>query len=45
MKKRLLTALVGVSIAVGWMFTVYTPAFAIIMSVVAGICVYGACST
>ena len=40
MKKRLLTALVGVSIAVGWMFTVYTPAFAIIMSVVAGICVY-----
>ena len=40
MKKRLLTALVGVSIAVGWMFTVYTPAFAIIMAVVACICVY-----
>ena len=40
MKKRLLTALVGVSIAVGWMFTVYTPAFAIIMAAVAGICVY-----
>ena len=31
MKKRLLTALIGVSVAVGWMFTVYTPAFAIIM--------------
>ncbi len=40
MKKRLLTAVVGVSIAVGWMFTVYTPAFAIIMAAVAGICVY-----
>ena len=40
MKKRLLTALVGVSIAVGWMFTVYTPAFAFIMAAVAGICVY-----
>ncbi len=40
MKKRLLTALVGVSIAVGWMFTIYTPAYAIIMAAVAGICVY-----
>ena len=40
MKKRLLTALVGVSIAVGWMFTIYTPAFAIIMAVVACIAVY-----
>ena len=40
MKKRLLTALVGVSVAVGWMFTIYTPAFAIIMAVVAGIAVY-----
>ena len=40
MKKRLLTALVGVSIAVGWLCTVYTPAFAIIMAAVAGIAVY-----
>ena len=40
MKKRLLTALVGVSVAVGWMFTVYTPAFAIIMAAMSGICVY-----
>jgi len=40
MKKRLLTALVGVSVAVGWMFTIYTPAFAIIMAVVASIGVY-----
>ena len=40
MKKRLLTALVGVSIAVGWMFTIYTPAFAIIMAAVAGIAVF-----
>ena len=40
MKKRLLTALVGISVAVGWMFTVYTPAFAVIMAVVAGICAY-----
>lgn len=40
MKKRLLTALVGVTIAVGWLFTIYTPAYAIIMAAVAGICVY-----
>ena len=40
MKNRLLTALVGVSIAVGWMFTVYTPAFSAIMAIVAGIAVY-----
>ncbi len=40
MKKRLLTALVGVSIAVGWMFTIYTPAYAIIMALVAGVCVF-----
>lgn len=40
MKKRLLTAVVGVTIAVGWLCTVYTPAFAIIMSLVAGIAVY-----
>ncbi|MBQ7638544.1 MAG: CDP-archaeol synthase [Clostridia bacterium] len=40
MKKRLLTALVGVSIAVAWMFTAYTPAYAVIMAVVAAIGVY-----
>ena len=40
MKKRLLTAVVGVSIAVGWLFTIGTPAFAIIMSAVAGIAAY-----
>ena len=40
MKKRLLTAVVGVSIAVGWLFTAYTPAFAVIMAVVAGVCVF-----
>lgn len=32
MKQRLLTALIGVSVAVGWMFTIYTPAFAIILA-------------
>ena len=31
MKKRLLTALFGLSFAVGWLFTMYTPAYAIIM--------------
>ncbi len=40
MKRRLLTAVVGVSIAVGWMFTIYTPAYALIMAVVAGIAVF-----
>ena len=40
MKNRLLTALVGVSIAVGWMFTLYTPAFSAIMAVVAAFAVY-----
>ena len=40
MKKRLLTALIGVAIAVGWMFTIYTPAYAIIMAAVAGIAVF-----
>lgn len=40
MKNRLLTALVGVSIAVGWMFAIYTPVFSAIMAAVAGIAVY-----
>ena len=40
MKKRLLTALVGVSVAVGWLFTMNTPFFAIIMSLVAGIAAF-----
>lgn len=31
MKQRLLTALVGISVAVAWLFTMYTPFFAIIM--------------
>ena len=31
MKKRLLTALFGLSFAVGWLFTMYTPAYSIIM--------------
>ncbi len=35
MKQRLLTALIGVTVAVGWLFTVYTPAFAIILAVFA----------
>ncbi|MBR5410082.1 MAG: CDP-archaeol synthase [Clostridia bacterium] len=40
MKKRLLTALVGVSIAVGWLCCIGTPAFAIILAVVAGIAAF-----
>ena len=32
MKQRLLTALVGVSVAIAWLFTIYTPAFAIILA-------------
>lgn len=40
MKNRLLTALVGLTIAVGWLFTMYTPFFAIIMALVAGIAAY-----
>ena len=40
MKKRLLTALVGVSIAVSWLFTMNTPFFAIILSLVAGIAAF-----
>ena len=40
MKKRLLTALVGVSVAVGWMFTIYTPVYAAVMAAVAGIAVF-----
>lgn len=40
MKNRLLTAVVGVSVAIGWLFTMNTPAFAIIMSLVAGIAAY-----
>ena len=40
MKKRLLTALVGVSFAVGWMFTIYTPLYSAILSVFAGIAVF-----
>lgn len=40
MKNRLLTALVGVSLAVGWLFTMYTPFFAIIMAGVSGIAAY-----
>ena len=35
MKKRLLTALFGLIFAVGWLFTMYTPAYAIIMAVFA----------
>ena len=35
MKQRLLTALVGVSVAIAWLFTIYTPAFAIILAVIA----------
>lgn len=35
MKQRLLTALVGVSVAIAWLFTIYTPAFAIILAVFA----------
>lgn len=40
MKQRLLTALIGVSVAVAWMFTVYTPAFAIILALFAVTGVY-----
>lgn len=40
MKKRLLTGVVGLSVAAGWMFTLNTPAFAVIMAIVACIGVY-----
>ena len=40
MKNRLLTALVGVSVAVGWLCTIYTPAFSAIMAAVAAVAVY-----
>ena len=40
MKKRLLTALVGVSIAVAWMLTIYTPVYSAVMALVAAIAVY-----
>ena len=40
MKKRLLTALFGILIAVGWMFTIYTPAFSLILAAVAAIAVF-----
>lgn len=40
MKKRLLTALVGVSVAVAWMLTIYTFAYSAVMAVVAAIAVY-----
>lgn len=40
MKKRLLTALVGVSFAVAWMFTIYTPLYSAILAVFAAIAVY-----
>ena len=40
MKKRLLTALVGVSVAVAWMFSIYTPVYSAVMAVVAAIAVY-----
>lgn len=32
MKQRLLTAVIGVSVAVAWLFTMYTPFFAVIMA-------------
>lgn len=40
MKKRLLTALVGVSLAVAWLFTMYTPVFSAVLSIVAVIAAY-----
>lgn len=40
MKKRLLTALIGVGIAVAWLFTMYTPVYSAVMSIVAVIATY-----
>ena len=40
MKKRLLTALAGITVAVGWMCTVYTPLYSIILGIVSAIGVY-----
>ncbi|MCH5198169.1 MAG: phosphatidate cytidylyltransferase [Oscillospiraceae bacterium] len=40
MKKRILTGIVGAGIAVAWLLTMYTPAFAIVMAVVACIGVF-----
>lgn len=34
MKNRLLTALVGVSVAVAWMFSIYTPVYSAVLAVV-----------
>lgn len=40
MKKRLLTALIGVGLAVAWLFTMYTPVYSAVMSIVAVIATY-----
>ena len=40
MKKRLLTALFGIAFAVGWLFTMYTPFYAIIMAAFAFVAEY-----
>lgn len=40
MKKRLLTGFIGAGVVVGWLFTMYTPAFAIVMAVVSCIGVF-----
>ena len=40
MKQRLLTAAVGVTVAIAWLFTMYTPVFSVVMALIAVIAEY-----
>lgn len=40
MKKRLLTAAIGVAVAVAWLFTMYTPVYSAVMSIISMIATY-----
>ena len=40
MKKRLLTAAIGITLAVAWLFTMYTPIYSAVMSIISMIATY-----
>lgn len=40
MKKRLITAAIGIIVAVAWLFTMYTPVYSIVLSIVSMIATY-----
>ena len=40
MKKRLITAAIGIGVAVAWLFTMYTPVYSIVLSIVSMIATY-----